>query len=117
MINAIPSSLEELNIFVGKYEEENFRYEKSNNALASATINIVKGWMPFFAKPFVLPVIRCLLDEKMLKVLGYKQPSPILKYIVVQAMKTRAFFLQKITFKRYPSFVSTERNRTYPEGY
>ncbi len=73
--------------------------------------------MPFFAKPFVLPAIRCLLDEKMLKVLGYKQPSLLLKYIVVQAMKRRAFFLRVITFKRYPSFISTERNRTYPLGY
>ncbi len=116
-ISAIPSSLEELGFFVEEYEQKNFRYEKSNYALASATANIVKGWMPFFVKPFVLPAIRCLLDVKMLEVLGYKQPSFLLKYIVVQAMKTRAFFLRVITFKRYSSFISTERNRTYPRGY
>lgn len=116
-ISAIPSSLVELGVFVEGYEQKNFRYEKSNYALASATVNIVKGWMPSFAKPFVLPVIRCLLDEKMLKVLGYKHPSFLLKFIVVGAMKMRAFFLRMITFKAYPSFVSTERNRTYPRGY
>ncbi len=42
-ISAVPSSLEELKIFVEGYEQCNFHYEKSNNALASATNNIIKG--------------------------------------------------------------------------
>ncbi len=42
-ISAIPSSLDELGFFVEEYEQKNFRYEKSNYALASATVNIVKG--------------------------------------------------------------------------
>ena len=29
----------------------------------------------------------------------------------------RAFFLRYITFKKYPSFVTIEYNRTYPKGY
>lgn len=116
-ISAVPSSLEELKIFVEGYEQCNFHYEKSNNALASATNNIIKGWMPFFAKHIVLLVIRCLLDQKMLKVLGYKLPPLLLKNTVVMAMKARAYCRRAITFIKYPSFVSTERNRTYPKGY
>ena len=73
--------------------------------------------MPFFAKPFVLPVMKCLLDDSMLRALGYSTPSPLLKSVVKGAMKLRALGLRKITFKKYPSFVTTEYNRTYPKGY
>lgn len=116
-ISHLPSSLQEMQQFVKVYEQRHFTYSDSNKALATATINIVKGWMPFFAKPFVLPVVRCLLDEKMLYVLGYTPPAAVLKKTVRLAMKARAFFLGIITFKKYPSFVSTEPSRTYPAGY
>jgi len=33
------------------------------------------------------------------------------------AMKLRAFVLHTISFKKYPFFVTTEKNRTYPTGY
>jgi hypothetical protein len=73
--------------------------------------------MPFFVKPFVLPVMKCLLDEKMLKALGYSKPPALLRKSVYGAMRLRALGLKKITFKTYPSFVTTEKNRTYPSGY
>ena len=48
---------------------------ETNHAVGNATVNIVKGWMPFFARPFVLPVMKCLLDKNMLKALGYPDSS------------------------------------------
>src|SRR6266536_2898741 len=103
--------------FVHEYESKNFICEDTNHAVGNATVNIVKGWMPFFAKPFVLPVMKCLLDEKMLKALGYSFPAVMLKVSVKAAMRLRALGLRKITFRKYPSFVTTEYNRTYPKGY
>ena len=32
-------------------------------------------------------------------------------------MHLRAFFLKRMTFKKYPSFLTIEKNRTYPHGY
>jgi hypothetical protein len=116
-IKNIPASPEALARFVEPYEKENFGPQASNNTVGNATINIVKGWMPFFVKPMVFPVMKCLLDEKMLKALGYSSPSRVLKAIVIASMKLRAFGLRKITFKKYPSFVTIESNRTYPKGY
>jgi hypothetical protein len=116
-IHDIPESIEELQEFVNDYEARNFIYRETNRKVADATIRIVQGWLPFFVKPFVLPVMKCLLDTPMLKALGYTQPSPLLKYPVKKAMRLRAWFLRKITFKKYPSFVTTEDNRTYPDGY
>jgi len=46
--------------------------------------------------------------------LGYSFPSDLLKISVKAAMRLRALALRKITFKKYPSFVTTEFNRTYP---
>ncbi|HYV92736.1 MAG TPA: oxygenase MpaB family protein [Chitinophagales bacterium] len=116
-IQNIPGSLEDFEKFIRDYEKKNFVFAETNQAVGNATVNIVKGWMPFFAKPFVLPVMKCLLDESMLRALGYSSPLPLLKSVVKGAMKLRALGLRKITFKKYPSFVTTEYNRTYPNGY
>jgi hypothetical protein len=116
-IRNIPSSLSAFEKFVEHYEKENFRLEETNHAVGNATVNIVKGWMPFFAKPFVLPVMKCLLDNKMLASLGYSAPPPLLKTLVYGSMRLRAFGLKKVSFKKYPSFVTTEKTRSYPKGY
>jgi len=116
-IKNIPGSLEDFEKFIQEYEKKNFVFAETNQAVGNATVNIVKGWMPFFVKPFVLPVMKCLLDDGMLKALGYSSPPPMLKSVVKGAMKLRAFGLRKITFKKYPSFVTIEYNRTYPKGY
>jgi hypothetical protein len=103
--------------YLHEYEEKKFIHEETNTAVGNATINIVKGWMPFFAKPFVLPVMKCLLDDKMLRALGYSPPPAWLKPVVRAVMRMRALALRRITFKKYPSFVTIEYNRTYPKGY
>ena len=116
-IKNIPASLNEFEKFVEEYERKNFVPVDTNHAVGNATVNIVKGWMPFFAKRFVLPVMKCLLDPAMLNSLGYSSPSAGLKTMVRGAMKVRGFFLRGISFKKYPSFVTIEYNRTYPKGY
>lgn len=116
-IKNIPNSLKEFEQFVAEYEKKNFIFNQTNKEVGNATVNIVKGWMPFFVKPLVFPVLKCLLDKNMLKALGYTNPSSLLSAPVIGAMKLRAFSLRKITFKRYPSFVTTESIRTYPKGY
>src|SRR5437773_436280 len=70
-IKNIPASLDGLERFVAEYEKQNFAPVETNHAVGNATVNIVKGWMPFFAKPFVFPVMKSLLDENMLKALNY----------------------------------------------
>lgn len=116
-IQNIPSSLEEFKMFVTAYEKKNFFYMETNHYVGMATVNTVKNWMPGAVRWLVLPVIKCLLDNTMIKAMGFTPPSPVLKQIVHSAMRLRAFFLQKITFKKYPSFFSTEKIRTYPRGY
>lgn len=116
-IQNIPGSLTDFEVFMTKYEEQYFIPADTNNAVGNATVNIVKGWMPFFVKPLVLPIMKCLLDDSMLKALGYTLPPRWLKTSVKAAMRLRAFALQKITFKKYPSFITEEHNRTYPTGY
>ena len=116
-IQNIPSSLEAFHEFIIGYERNNFITNDTNTQVGNATVNIVKGWMPFFARPFVLPVMKCLLDKSMLSALGYSYPPSLLKVAVNAAMKIRAFGLRFITFKKYPSFVTIEKNKTYPDGY
>jgi hypothetical protein len=116
-IQNIPPSLEDFRLWTMNYEQKHFEPNDTNTAVGNATVNIVKGWMPGIAKPFVLPVMKCLLDDSMLGALGYSRPPVVLRSIVRGAMKLRALGLHKITFKRYPSFLTIEPNRTYPHGY
>lgn len=116
-LKAIPTSLQAFEEFARNYESRHFVYAKTNKEVGDATVNIVKGWMPFFIKPLVLPVMKCFLDEKMLRALGHSAPAPMLKKLVNFAMKSRAWALKYITFKPYPTFYTTEPNHTYPKGY
>jgi hypothetical protein len=116
-IKNVPPTAAALKEFVRDYEKNNFDYKETNNQVGSATINIVKKWLPGFAAPLVLPVLKCLLDEAMLKALGFGTPSALLKKPVWGVLKLRAFCLRKITFKKYPSFFTIEKIRTYPKGY
>jgi len=116
-LHDLPESLESFAQFIAAYANRHFVYAETNKQVGDSTVNIVEGWMPFFAKPFVLPVMKCLLDEKMLEALGYSTPPSWLKKLVLAAMRLRALALRKITFEHYPSFVTTEHNRTYPNGY
>jgi hypothetical protein len=52
-IQDIPPSLEDFRIWVADYERKHFVPSETNKAVGDATINIVKGWVPLFAKPFV----------------------------------------------------------------
>jgi hypothetical protein len=116
-IEDIPDTLKELKDFSEDYERETFIYSKSNKAIADATIEIVKGWLPFFAKPFVFPIMKCFLDDRMLTAFGYTHSPRWLKMLVLFIMKVRALVLGKITFKKYPTLFTTEKNRSYPDGY
>ena len=113
----IPGSLQEFEQFAARYEERYFVYTESNKFVGDATVNIVKGWVPFFVRPFVLPVIRCFLDPKMLAALGYPPPPQWLLMAVNAGMKIRACVLKYVTFLPYPFFFTTQSNRTYPHGY
>jgi hypothetical protein len=116
-IQNIPDSLEAFNRWTIDYEQKNFVPNATNTAVGDATVGIVKGWMPGIAKPFVLAVMKCLLDKSMLSALGYSRPPALLQSVIRSAMKLRALSLRRITFKHYPSFLTVEPNRTYPHGY
>ena len=116
-IQDIPVSLEDFKSWAADYEGRNFQPSDSNKAVGDATVNIVKGWMPVFAKPFVKPVMKCLRDKPMLTALGYREPPSLLRTVVHGAMWLRGLALRKITFMHYPSFVTIEPNRTYKHGY
>jgi hypothetical protein len=116
-IHDIPQSLKEFEKWVESYEQQHIVLQETNTEVGNATVNIVKGWMPFFAKPFVFPVIKCLLDDDMLNALGYMKPPAALRFFVKGAMRLRALGLRKLSFRKYPSFFTTEKNRTYTKGY
>lgn len=113
----IPESLQAFRDFADRYETTHFVYADANKSVADATVEVVKGWMPSFARPLVWPVMRCFLDRKMLSALGYPPPPTWLAKVVHLAMRLRAKVLRYVTFMPYPYFFTVQRNRTYRSGY
>jgi hypothetical protein len=101
-IKNIPGSLNDLEKFIEEYEKNNVVLVETNHAVGNATVNIVKGWMPFFARPFVLPVMKCLLDKNMLKALGYPAPASLLEVLVNGAIEQEHSFFKKSLLKSIP---------------
>jgi hypothetical protein len=116
-IHDIPPSSDAFEQWLNDYHAQHVMLAETNTEVGNATVNIVKGWIPFFAKPFVFPVMKCLLDDDMLQALGYAKPPAALRAFVKGAMRLRALALRKLTFRKYPSFFTTLKNRTYPKGY
>ena len=113
----IPETMEEFEEFAKGYESRHFTFAETNRQVGDATVNIVKNWMPFFARPLVLPVMTCFFDEKMQLAMGYSAPPALLQKLVALAMAVRATVIRNISFLSYPTFITEQTNRSYPRGY
>jgi len=118
-IKNIPATVEEFEKFNVEYERVHFVYSESNHAVASFTIDLFLKWfLPqqlfFLGRPFICAV----MDEPLLKAVGFRKPN-----FIVQAMVDGFFSVRKIINRILPErkkpFLHTKlpRKETYPKGY
>ena len=117
-IQAIPDEISEFEGFNIEYEQQNFRYTEGGHRVASATRDMFLGWvLPPPLRRFAAPVIHALLDDPVLEGLGFPSPSPILKGLVRQSLRSRSGLTGLLPERRKPFLQTERRHSSYPSGY
>lgn len=117
-IQNIPETFDEFGAFSRDYEARTFRYTEASERVANATRDLLLSfylpkalWQP--ARPFVYAV----MDEPLLRAMGYPTPSAAVRGIVNFLMRTRARLLRVLPKNRYPKMACLKQYPTYPSGY
>lgn len=117
-IRDIPASLEAFERFNLDFEEKEFRYSPDNEAIATATRNLMLGWfLPKWMWKAGAPFVHALIDDRLLHAVGMKPAPQWLQGLVRGSLKARARILAIFPPRRKPRLLTKSRNRTYPEGY
>ncbi|GAB4128649.1 MAG: oxygenase MpaB family protein [Roseiflexaceae bacterium] len=117
-IKNLPATLAEFEAFNIAYEREHFRYAPSNHAIANATRDLLLGmylprWLWSIGKPFVA----CLIDEPLLRAVGFAAPPAWLRPIVAGALRLKARLERLLPPRKRPYLFTADRYPTYPHGY
>jgi hypothetical protein len=118
-IQNIPATREELRTFSIAYEARHFIPQASNHAVALSTENMFLSKLlpgPFYnlGRPF----LHAVMDEPLLKAVGFKQPGSVVRLMVHAFFAMRKAIL-KILPRRSKPFLRTQlpRQESYPQGY
>src|SRR5690606_6234468 len=117
-IENIPEKSETLFEFYEDYQKRNFVLAPENKKVGNATIQLLLGWYlpkPLFslAKPFVLSI----MDEKLIKAMGYKNPPAWVRFLANSFFKMRIVLLRMLPKRTQPLLRTQLKNKTYPKGY
>ena len=117
-IRDIPQDYDALERFNVAFERANFRYSEHNHALAVATRNLMLGWLlPRPLWPLAAPCIHAMLDEPMLRAVGFDPaPAPV-RALVLGGMALRRRLLRHLPPRRRPRLITRRRHASYPQGY
>ena len=116
-IEGIPPTYEAFEEFNQNYEWQNFRYERSNQNVGKATVNLFLSRFPKLLHPLIQPWIYALMDEPMLKAFNFPYPSSLTRKILESSLKLRGLMQRCLLPKQNPSFYTDETIPSYPEGY
>ncbi|MFN8238012.1 MAG: oxygenase MpaB family protein [Chitinophagales bacterium] len=117
-IEAIPSSIQEFRQFYTDYEKKYFAFSEANLKVARATEDLLLGWyMPAFMFETARPLLHAVMEPHLLKAFRYKEPGPLLRTMVKQALRSRS--LAESMIPRSKPYIRTKdhKHHFYPDGY
>jgi len=117
-IREIPDEMPELERYNQDYEERHFRYAESNRRIGSVTRDLLLGfYLPRLLIPIGRPAVHALMDEPLLRAMGFSRPSALLQRVLIGALKLRRSMLKRLPDRRAPRLLTKVVRPTYPEGY
>jgi len=116
-ITDIPADFTSFRTFSVEYEERCYRFTEANRAVGAATVELFAGWFPRPFHPLVRQAIYALMDAPTRRAFGFPDANPVIRALVMAAMKARAVVLRFLPRRRRPSLRTAMTHPTYPEGY
>ncbi|MER6995531.1 oxygenase MpaB family protein [Streptomyces sp. NPDC000410] len=98
------------------YEREMFAYDPANRRVAAATFRTMVSWYPRPLRPLIARLSLALLDEPLLRPLGFRPQPPWLRSLAVRAVRARSYVVRLLPARphRRPSL---PKPRSYPFGW
>lgn len=117
-IQELPESLEAFEAFNVAYEREHFRFAPSNARIAEATRALLLGmYLPRPLWPAGKPVVAALIDEPLLRAVGFAAPPRWLRVLASGALRLKAAIQRALPPRRTPALFTTATYPSYPGGY
>ncbi|MGH2995752.1 MAG: oxygenase MpaB family protein [Gaiellaceae bacterium] len=116
-IDEIPATLEELDAFNRRYEEERFAFTDEGRRVGIATRDLFVSWFPWLPRRLGHRAIYALLDERLLDAFGFPHPTAAERRAVEGALRARARLVRLLPPRRKPRLRTELRRRSYPSGY
>jgi len=117
-IQDIPDAYEVFEKFNRNYEQEKYRYMKSNQHVGAATRALFMSWFPRWMGPVVKHGIHGFMDPNLIEAFGFPKPSAAMRWTVAHSLKLRGNFLRLLWLRRRkPLLRTTLSHPTYPQGY
>lgn len=113
----IPPTYEAFETFNQAYEAQYCRYHPDNAAVGNAVVTLMQKWFPQVISPAVPFVVKTVADDATRTALGWAQPLPIVRLIVVGGLRLRRSLVLYLPHRRQASFIADATNKTYPSGY
>jgi hypothetical protein len=117
-IQGIPPTLEQFDAFSKAYEERTFANTEACQRVANATRDLLLSF--YLPKPLwksAEPLVYALMDEPLLRAMGYPIPSEAARRRVEAAMRARARLLRVLPKNKYPKLNTLLQFETHPDGY
>ena len=116
-IRDLPDDYDDFERLNLEYEHKYFRFTPANHRVGSATREMFASWFPAISRPLVRRAIYALLDDPLLVAFGFPRPSPVMRRLVLAALKLRAWGGRLLPRRRKPVLRTQMRQRSYPRGY
>ncbi|WP_337871546.1 oxygenase MpaB family protein [Meiothermus sp.] len=117
-IRDLPNTLEEMERFNVQFEREHFRYTPSNEAIATPTRDLLLSmYLPRWLWPVGKPFVYALIDEPLLRAVGFPNPPAWLRRVVEGGLRLKARIQRLWAPRKRPYLFTAARYPSYPGGY
>lgn len=117
-IEDLPTDRASFERFNRDYEDEHFRYARSNAVVGRATRDLFLGWLlPAPLRPLGARGVHALMDAALLDAFGFPHPTVAERRLVEGVLRARASALARVPPRRRPVWHTRQPSRSYPQGY
>lgn len=117
-IKGIPSTYEEFEACLDRYEEAHFDWDEGGRRVSDATLDLMASWYPRRLAPLLRTSTVALLDEPLLRAFRYEPPSVATRVLVRRVVRARGRLVRLLPPRRAPHFARQNREiKGYRNGY